>query len=93
MTFWEKIKLFGSQIWEYVWPLIQKFLQEGGLVALQMAFIYVPQIAASMGDANGEAKRAEVIRLMLEEAKARGLTLSTSMINAAIEAAVAKLKS
>lgn len=92
MGFWEKIKLVGSQIFEFFLPLIQKFLQEGGLFALQMAFKYVPQIAATMSDKSGEEKRKEVFRLIMEEATAKGLSLSTSMINAAIEAAVAKFQ-
>jgi hypothetical protein len=46
-----------------------------------------------MGDKSGDEKRAEVFRLIMEEAKTKGVSLSTSMINAAIEAAVAKFKS
>jgi len=92
MGFWEKFKLIGSKVFEFLLPLIQKFLQEGGLFALQMAFKYVPMIAETMGDKSGDEKRAEVVRLILEEAKAKGISISTSMINAAIEAAVAKFQ-
>jgi hypothetical protein len=72
--------------------MIRSIMTDVGMIALTMALKYVPQIAATMGDKDGEAKRQEVIRLMLEEAKAKGITLSMSVINSAIELAVAKLK-
>jgi hypothetical protein len=92
MGFWENFKIIGSKVFQFFIPLIQRFLQEGGPIILEMAFKYVPQIAASMSDKDGESKRKEVIRLMMEEAKLRGITLSMSLVNAAIELAVAKLK-
>ena len=73
-------------------PFIKKMTTDAGIFALEMAIIYVPQINDSFKDKDGAAKRAEVFRLIQEAAKAKGIQLADSIINGAIEAAVAKLK-
>jgi hypothetical protein len=92
MTFWEKLKLIGSKIFQFFLPLIQRFVQESGPIILAMALKYVPQIAATMGDKDGEEKRKAVVALMLAECKEKGIAVSMSMINAAIEIAYTYLK-
>jgi hypothetical protein len=92
MAFMEKVKVVFSKVLEFLLPLIKKFLADGGLIALQLAFEVVPIIASTMGDSDGESKRKAAYDMILKKAASQGLILSTSMINAAIEAAVAKLK-
>jgi hypothetical protein len=92
MGFMDKVKVIFSKVLEFLLPLIRKFLVDGGLIALQLAFEVVPIVAQSFAHGSGEEKRKEAFKMILDKAKAQGLVLSTSMINAAIEAAVAKLK-
>jgi hypothetical protein len=92
MSFWEKVKFTLSKIFELLLPFIKRMSSDVGMFALEMAIIYVPQVAYSFKDAEGEEKRREVIRLIKEAAIAKGIAISDSIINAAIEAAVAKLK-
>ena len=92
MTFFEKIKFAMSKVFELLLPFIKKMTTDAGIFALEMAIIYVPQINDSFKDKDGPAKRAEVFRLIQEAAKAKGIQLADSIINGAIEAAVAKLK-
>ena len=89
---WEKIKLFGSKVFEFLLPLIKTFAKEGGLIALQLAFEVIPVIAMTHKGKSGDEKRAEAFKQIMDVAKTKGITLSTSMVNAAIEAAVAKIK-
>lgn len=92
MTFWEKMKLAGSKILEFFLPMIRKMMTDVGMIALTMALKYVKQIAETIGDADGEAKRKAVIELMIAEARSKGIELSMSVINAAIELAYSHLK-
>ena len=92
MTFIEKVKFSLSKVFEMLLPFIKKMTSDAGIFALELAIKYVPEIALSMKDADGAAKRKEVFRLIQEAAKAKGIQLADSVINGAIEAAVAKLK-
>jgi len=92
MALWEKLKLIMTQVFDFLLPFISRFLTEAGQFALMAAFKYVPVIAMTMTGKDGDEKRKEVFRLIMEEAKAKGIELSTSLVNAAIEAAVAKFK-
>jgi LL-H family phage holin len=92
MTFIEKVKFALSKVFETLLPFIKKMTSDAGIFALELAIKYVPEIALSMKDADGAAKRKEVFRLIQEAAKAKGIQLADSVINGAIEAAVAKLK-
>lgn len=92
MSFTEKIKFIMSKIFELLLPFIKRMTTDAGVFALELAIKYVPEIALTMKDADGAAKRAEVFRLIKEAAKAKGIEMADSIINGAIEAAVAKLK-
>jgi LL-H family phage holin len=92
MTFFEKVKFTMSKVFEMLLPFLKKMTSDAGIFALEMAILYVPQIADSMKDADGAEKRKEVFRLIQEAAKAKGIQMTDSIINGAIEAAVAKLK-
>ena len=92
MGFWENFKIISSKVFQFFLPLIQKFLQEGGPIILSLAFEIIPVIAMTHKGADGDAKRKEAFRQISERAKAQGIVISSSLINAAIELAVAKLK-
>jgi LL-H family phage holin len=92
MSFVEKIKFIMSKVFELLLPFIKRMTSEAGIFALELAIRYVPQINNSFKDKDGAAKRAEVFRLIQEAAKAKGIEMADSVINGAIEAAVAKLK-
>jgi LL-H family phage holin len=92
MTFFEKVKFAMSKVFEMLLPFLKKMTSDAGIFALEMAIKYVPEIALSMKDADGAEKRKEVFRLIQEAAKAKGIQMTDSIINGAIEAAVAKLK-
>lgn len=92
MTFWEKVKLVLSDIWEFLEPFVLIFLTESGQIVAEVAFKVVVEIALTMGDADGETKRKAAYQIIVDELSDRGLTLGVSVINAAIEAAVQRLK-
>mgnify|MGYP001301375835 CR=1 FL=1 len=90
MSFSEWLKIIFGAIGTFLVPLIKRFFVDGA-IALAEAATEVVQILSST-EMSGEDKRKEAFRLIVERLKAKGITLSTSLINAAIEAAVAKLK-
>jgi LL-H family phage holin len=92
MAFWQSLKLSFSKAFGLLLPFIKRMASDAGIFALEMAIIYVPQVADSFKDKDGAEKRKEVFRMIQEAAKAKGIVLADSVINAAIEAAVAKLK-
>jgi hypothetical protein len=92
MTFWEKTKIVFSQIWDFLAPFVKIFLSEAGQILAASAIKAVTSVAATMNDADGDTKRKAAFDLIKAELISQGVTLGTSMINAAIEAAVQKLK-
>jgi len=92
MGFMEKVGIVFSKVFQFFLPLIQRFVQEGGPIILALAFEIIPVVAMTHKTADGEAKRKEAFRQIAERAKAQGIVLSASLINAAIELAYAKLK-
>ena len=92
MAFWQNLKLSFTKVFGLLLPFIRRMADEAGVFALEQAILYTKQVAESFKDKDGAEKRKEVFRLVQEAAKAKGIVLADSIINAAIEAAVAKLK-
>lgn len=90
MAFSEWFKVIFGAIGTFLVPFIKRFLTEAGL-ALAAAATEVVQVLADTS-MTGDEKRKEAFKLIVERLKAKGITLSSSLIYAAIEAAVAKLK-
>lgn len=90
MTFSEWFKIIFGQIGTFLVPLIKRFLSETGLALAEVATEVVEMLATT--DMSGDDKRKEATRLILERLKAKGITASTSFVQDAIQAAVAKLK-
>lgn len=94
MSFKEKMKLVFSSVWGFISPFVKIFVSSAGQILAGVALDVVKQIAADpslVGSGNLD-KRQAAFEKIKGELVARGLEASTSVINAAIEAAVQKLK-
>lgn len=92
---WELIKLYSSSVWGFVRPFVRMFLSKAGPILAKAALAAVrAQVNSSK---TGSDKRDAAFNAIATELKQQGITIgvevSTYMINAAIEAAVAKVKS
>lgn len=92
MSYWQKIKFIFSQIFKFLEPFIKIFLAKSGKILAEAAMRAVVATAASYRDSDGETKRKEAFKMIKEDLERREIELGASVINAAIEAAVAKLK-
>jgi ribosome-associated translation inhibitor RaiA len=96
MTFSERLKLVFSKIWDFLAPFVKVFLSSAGNILAASAITAVKTVAQTMGEADGAAKRKAAFTTIVTALKGQGITLgvqvTTSMIYAAIEAAVQKLK-
>lgn len=96
MSFWEKVKLLASHIWDFIEPFIDVFLSEVGPILAKAAMSAVQATAANMSGASGADKRNAAYSAIVEDLKQQGIQIgtqvTTSMINAALEAAVQKFK-
>ena len=92
MTFWEKMKVVFSNIWEFLAPFVKIFLSSAGQILATVAMQAVLDVQVSFSDADGDTKRKEAFERIKKELMARGIALASSVVYAAIEAAVAKLK-
>ena len=85
-----KIQFIMSQMWEFLKPFIMVLMSKIGLVLADAAMNAVTAAAASALD-NSE-KRAYAFDIIIDDLKQHGIEIGTSVINLAIEAAVAKMK-
>ncbi len=92
MSFWNKIKFFMSEAWAFIKPFVTQLLTDSGQILARSAMSAVAAIAADMSAADGKTKRDAAFDMILGDLKAHGIELATSTINAALEAAVVKLK-
>jgi hypothetical protein len=88
----EKLKFIVSEVWLFLLPFIRVMLTDAGRVLAVVAMNAVTTVASTMGDAAGEEKRAEAFNLITSDLTSKGIMIGTSFINAALEAAVIKLK-
>lgn len=88
---WEKIRMITSDVWDFLHPFIEVFLTEAGQALAKAALSAVSTIATTMNDADGDTKRKAAFELILKDLEAQGIQMGTSMINAALEAAVQKI--
>jgi hypothetical protein len=92
MTFGEKIKLFFSSIGDFLTPFIKIFLSSAGAILAEIAMKTVQNVAVDPKILTNDDKRKEAFSMIKGELAQRGITMASSMIYAAIEAAVQKLK-
>ena len=96
MTFSERLKLVFSKIWEFLAPFVKIFLSSAGQILGSVALQAVRNIAQDTTLVTDSDKRGAAFDAIVVDLKGKGIELglqvTTSMINAAIEAAVQKLK-
>jgi hypothetical protein len=92
MSFAEKMKLFFSKVWDFLYPFVKVFLSQAGSVLASAAIAAVKIVAETHKDADGDTKRKAAFNLIKDDLAAKGITLASSFIFSAIEAAVQKLK-
>ncbi|WP_316347629.1 phage holin, LLH family [Desulfuromonas acetoxidans] len=92
-----RFKLFFSSAWSFLKPFVSIFMSAAGPVLADAATKAVKATAQSLADGSGSDKRQAAYDLIVDDLKSQGValgtTVTTSMINAAIEAAVQGLKS
>ena len=86
----DKLKFIMSEFWSFLLPFIKVLLSDVGKVLASAAMNAVQ--AAARGDFNSDERRQIAFRQITAELQRRGLEVATSTVNAAIEAAVLKLK-
>ena len=86
----DKIKFLMSDLWGFLWPFILVMLTSGGQLLAASAMAAVAAMATS--DLSGPDKRDMALDMIKKDLRAGGITIATSVINAALEAAVVKLK-
>ena len=96
VSFFEKVKLLASSVWDFIAPFVKIFLTKAGQLLAKSAIMAVQAVAISMEEASGSDKRDAAFGLIVDDLKRQGVVIgaeiTTSLINAAIEAAVQKLK-
>ena len=95
---WEKIKLINSQIFAFVLPFLRQMMSAAGPILAAAAVQAVQAIAANTGStATGAEKRDAAFSAIAANLEKQGVKVGTdvavSMVNAAIELAVAQVKS
>lgn len=92
-----RFKLLFSSLWVFLQPFVNIFLSEFGPVLAKSALAAVKVTAANFAAEPGSVKREHAYALIVSDLKYQGIQLgaqvTSSMINAALEAAVQKVKS
>lgn len=89
---WDKLKFLLSEVWAFLKPFAKQLLTNSGKILLTSAMAAVTAVATNMGGSSGADKRDAALKLILSDLEAAGIELATSTVNAALEAAVVKLK-
>ena len=90
MSFFDKLKALFTNVETFLLPYIKQFLTTEGPIILAAAEKAVIALAASAMP--GAEKQSAAYTAIVTDLQAQSITASTSVINGAIEAAVAKLK-
>jgi hypothetical protein len=97
MSISERIKLVFSGMWGFIGPFVKMFLSKAGPVLAAAALAAVKATAEHMTKSSGAEKRDAAYDAIVTDLRKQGINIgvdvTTSMINAAIEVAVQKLKS
>jgi hypothetical protein len=86
------MKVVFSNTWDFLAPFVKIFLSSAGVILAEIAIKTVTNIALTMADADGDAKRKEAVKQIQAELISRGIVLGVSVVNSAIEAAVQRIK-
>lgn len=91
MSFFDKFKVFLSNVEDFLMPFIKQFLTTEGPIVLAAAEKAVLALAAQ--SMPGAQKQTAAFQAIVTDLQAQGITAATSVINGAIEASVAKIQS
>lgn len=92
MTFGEKIKLFFSSVGDFLTPFIKIFLSSAGQLLAEVSLDVVKKVAVDPKCLDSAAKREAAFSQIKEQLSSKGIVLASSVIYAAIEAAVQRIK-
>ncbi len=87
-----RLKFAFSKVWDFLLPFIKNFMSEAGALLAETALEIIAEIQNEMAGASSDEKRAEAFKRIEAKLKEKGIALGASVINAAIEAAVQKIK-
>lgn len=94
---WDRLRIITSSIWQFVLPFLRQMMTKAGPVLATSALAAVKLVAENLNDKSGAEKRDLAFATIKSDLASKGVEIgvqvSTSMINAAIEMAVQKLKS
>jgi hypothetical protein len=90
-SLWEKIQAFFSAVEDFCLPFVKQFMTAAGPAILAAAEQAVVALATNALIPNA-AKKDQAFQMITDELKKQGIVAATSVINSAIEAAVAKSK-
>ena len=86
----DKIKFMMSGVWTFLLPFIKILMSQAGQILAASALNAVSIMANR--DMNSDQKRAAAAQLVKVDLANAGLEMATSVVNAAIEAAVVRFK-
>lgn len=92
---WEKIKILTSSIWAFILPFVRQLMSAVGPILAQAAIAAVTNAATNAGASNAEKRDAafnDIVTSLEAQGIKLGVDITTSLINAAIEVALQKLK-
>ena len=87
-----RLKFAFSKVWDFLLPFIQQFMSEAGALLAETALEIVTALQTEMQGASGAEKRDRAYALIQAKLTAKGIKIPSSVIYAAIEAAVQKIK-
>jgi hypothetical protein len=95
-TMFERLKLITSSVWSFIAPFVRIFLSAVGPALAAAATKAVTAAAQYYAGDNGKTKRDAAYDMIVSDLRRQGVEIgkqvTTSMVNAAIEAAVQNLK-
>ena len=86
----DKIKFMLSGIWVFLLPFVKILMSQAGQILAESAMKAVQTMANR--DLDNDQKRATAYKMIVLDLKNAGLGMATSVINAALEAAVIRMK-
>lgn len=89
---WTYLKAVSSGVWDFILPFIKVLLTQAGQALAQTALDVVKQVAENYAAAPGAEKKTIAFNMITDNLAKQGVQIGASMINAAIEAAVQKIK-
>ena len=92
----DRFKVIFTWVWAFIKPFVKQLMSKAGPILAQAALAAVKATAQNMTGATNAEKRDAAYGLIVSDLKTQGIAVGidvgTSMVNAAIELAVQKMK-